>query len=351
MKRAFVILIFVILVVALILLRLFMTGGDKPAERARSAVAPVPVDGWIVRDTSIAFSFSTIGTLRANEATPVVPELSKKITEVHMKEGSLVRKNDLLFRLDDADILARLEKLEIEEELAAANEARQKALLGRGGISQESYDETLNHLNSIRAEIGILHVELDKTRIRAPFNGKVGLRNVSPGTMVDPSDILTTVQDLSRIKIDFSVPEKFVWGIRNGMDIDFSPEDGSGRYTATIEASEPAINDRTRSMTVRAVTGNPGYRLTPGQSVRVDINASGSCGFRFVPSSALVPSRMGYSVYLYRNGRARQVPVKTGLRDQETVVITEGLEAGDTVITTNILRLRGEAVVRLINMR
>jgi membrane fusion protein (multidrug efflux system) len=297
------------------------------------------------------FGVTTIGTLRANEVTAIVPEISKKVISVVMKEGAFVEQGDLLFRLDDSDLLARMVKLRIEERLAAANEAREKALLTKGGISQERYDEVLNHLERIRADIGILEVDLSKTEIRTPFSGRLGLRNVSPGAMVDPSVVLTTLQDTRIMKIDFTVPERVAGSIRPGMRITFTTDDAAGSYQAIVEAGEPAIDLRTRTLTVRGlVISHPGD-LTPGASVKVGLDAGGASAGIYLPSACLIPSQQGYGVFLYKNGKAKRQMVSTGMRGAGMVMIREGVVPGDTVIATGLLKIHEDASVRIIKTK
>lgn len=338
-------------ILLLILIKILVLDRKEAGSKAATGPSEIPAEAWIARDTSVMSGVTTIGTLRANEVTDIVPEISKKVTSVRMREGAFVEQGELLFRLDDSDLQARMAKLRIEERLAEANEAREKALLAKGGISQERYDEVLNHLERIRAEIGILRVDLSKTEIRAPFSGRLGLRNVSPGTMVDPSVVLTTLQDTRIMKVDFTVPERYAGSIHPGMEFSFTTDDNAGKYQAKVEAGEPAIDLRTRTMTVRGVvSGNPAT-LTPGASVKVSLDAGAALAGIYLPSTCLIPSQLGYSVFLYKNGKAKRQMVKTGMRGAGMVMIREGVAQGDTVVTTGLLKIQEGLSVKIIKIQ
>jgi len=338
-------------ILLLILIKILVLDRKEAGSKTATGPSDIPAEAWIARDTSVMSGVTTIGTLRANEVTAIVPEISRKVTSVRMREGAFVEQGELLFRLDDSDLQARMAKLRIEERLAEANEAREKALLAKGGISQERYDEVLNHLERIRAEIGILGVDLSKTEIRAPFSGRLGLRNVSPGTMVDPSVVLTTLQDTRIMKVDFTVPERYAGSIHPGMEFSFSTDDNAGNYQAKVEAGEPAIDLRTRTMTVRGVvSGNPAA-LTPGASVKVSLDAGAALAGIYLPSTCLIPSQLGYSVFLYKSGKAKRQMVKTGMRGAGMVMIREGVAQGDTVVTTGLLKIQEGVSVKIIKIQ
>ena len=336
------------LITILLIIRIFSGTGTKKTAAVSAPAPAVPVEAYIVSDTSVIYRITTIGSLRACESADIVSEISKKVVGVFLKEGSNVTRGQLLFKLDDADIVARLNKLGIEEKLAETNETRQKAQLTIGGISQEQYDETLNHLNMLRAEIEILKVELSKTEIRAPFPGKIGLRYCSEGTLVSPNMVLARLQDVSRIKVDFSVPERYAGDLRPGTGITCLTDYSTKEYSAVVEAIEPLIEKKTRTISLCAVCGNSDGTLVPGASVRVDINLQALNKKMFIPSPALIPSIRGYDVYLLKSGKALLQPVKTGIRNSLSVEITEGLSLHDTVVVTNLLRIKPGSPLKMV---
>jgi len=350
MKRKLILFGVIGLAVVLLLLRIFSGSVSKQVEPKANLKPVVPVEACIAKDTSMVYELSNIGTLRANESVEIVSEINKKVITVFLKEGSFVTKGQLLFKLDDAEIAARISKLQIDEKLAATNEARQKAQLSKGGISQEQYDETLNHLNSIRAEIDILKVDLSKTEIRAPFAGKIGLRHVSEGALVNPNMVLASLQDVSRIKIDFSVPERYANDLHEGSAISFTADYSVKPYTAIIEAVEPDIEKKTRTISLRAICENRDGSLVPGASVRVEISLQALNAKLFIPTAALIPTIKGYDVYLVKSGKALLQPVKTGLRNRQSVQVVEGLAPGDTVVVTNLLRIKPDSPLKVVKL-
>lgn len=348
MKRTVLILGFTALVAVLILMKIFVFSGKKAPSKQAQANPPVPVECYVAKDTAVGYQLETVGTLRANEQVEVVSEISRKVVAIYMKEGEFVKAGQLLYKLDDADITSRIEKLTIEARLARTNESRAKVLLEKGGISQERYDELSNQYQTLQAEIEVLKVDLSKTEIRAPFSGRIGLRNVSIGALVNPRIVLANLQDIGRMKIDFSLPERYSRDLPVGSKIDFQTDYLPVSETAVVEAIEPAVDEKTRTLAVRAVADNQRGKLVAGTSAKVILTFGGVDKSIFVPTSALIPSIKGYSVFIRKDGVAHQAQVRVGLRNREFVQITDGIVKGDTVVVTNLLRVRKESPLKVI---
>ena len=350
MKRTFIIVGFIMVVVILALVRILFIS-PKPVPVNKTAANPVvPVECYIARDTSVTYQLETVGTIRANEEVEIVSEINRKITAIYLKEGALVTKGQLLFKLDDADIAARINKLNLEEELAGSRESREKVLLAKGGISQEHYDEVSNLRQTLQAEIDVLRVDLSKTEIRAPFAGKIGLRNVSEGALVNPSMILANLVDISRVKVDFSVPERYARDLHIGSKISFRTDYLNEDINASVEAIEPEVDVRTRTLLVRAVAANSDGRLVSGTSVRVSLNLRELTKSLFIPTSVLIPSIKGYTVFVKRNDLAQSFMVKTGVRNRNFIQILDGINVGDTLVMTNLLRLKKDSPLKVIKI-
>jgi membrane fusion protein (multidrug efflux system) len=253
-----------------------------------------------------------------------------------------VEKGALLFELDDGDLRARLAELEVRRDLASRTEQRQRALLAydKKALSQQAYDQAVADLKMVEAEIASLRVTLAKTEIRAPFRARVGLRRVSEGAWITPETLLTTLQDTSRIKIDFTLPERYAGAIRIGQAFRFRVDGHSRDFEGVVAAIEPAIDAPTRSLLVRGVTENPSGVLLPGAFAAVEVPVEREEAGILVPSLALVPSATGHAVYVLRNGRADLQAVEIGMRTENAVEIRRGLATGDTVLTSNLQRLR-----------
>jgi len=350
MKRTLLFTGLIAVLFILILYKIFQDKGRKEQDTVINRNPEIPVDVIIVRDTSVQYQLYTIGTIRANESVEIVSEINRKVTGILLKEGSWVKKGQLLFKLDDADIQARINKLGIELSLAEVNEARQKKLLEKGGVSQEQYDEILNRMNTLQAEIEVLKVDLTKTEILAPFSGKIGLRSISEGALVNPNIVLASLQDISRVKIDFAIPERYANDIIPGARVFFTTDYTVEPFNAIVEAVEPSVDLKTRTIEIRALSDNRNGKLVAGTSVKVSLTLKEIEASIFLPTAALVPSIKGYNVFLAKAGKVDVKAVKTGIRNKESVQILEGLSLGDTIITTNLLRVKKDALLRILKV-
>lgn len=329
-------------------------GKDKEdALTISTAPAPVgiAVDGLIVKPRALNEELQVAGTLLANQEVDIVSELMRKIVRIHVKEGNFVPAGTLLFQLDDADLQAQFEQLQQREKLASLNEARLKDLITHDAAVQQDYDQAVTNLKVLQAEIRQLQVTIDKTRIRAPFDGRIGIISVYPGALVSSNTVLANFVDDRQLKVEFSVTEKYARMISPGSEQKFTVESDSKEYTAKVVASESRLHESTRTLLIRASTPNPGRTLLPGQSARLTLSVHTANDALFVTSQALIPSSQGYSVYL---GKANQVvlaPVEVGERNAYDVQILKGIAPGDTVITSNLLRIMPGAPIHFVTLK
>ena len=199
----------------------------------------------------LAEKLATTGTVRSNEEVEIVSEVSGKVTAIHFDEDSRVKAGDLLVKIDDSELVAQRERTLHRMGLAERAEQRQSRLLADGVISSEDYDVALGELNVLRAELQLIEAQLLKTEIRAPFSGVIGLRWVSPGRFLSPQTRIATLRDLDPVKVDFTVPEKYVTLMRKGDEISFQIEGAPGSFSGSILPSSPAsIRQRGRSDSV-----------------------------------------------------------------------------------------------------
>lgn len=322
---------------------------------------PVRADAFLVKKVTLTDKIEIPGTLVANESTEIHPEISGRITYLNISEGRVVSKGTLLAKLYDGDLQARLNSLnvqlkksEVQLKIAQQSEERSAKLLKIQGISQQDYDLAALQVNNIMADMGIIKAQMDevrasmtKTNIRAPFSGRLGLKMVSSGAFVSPTTTLTNITQLSQMKLDFTVPEKYSTQIELGQLVNFTIEGSSQAYTAKVAATEANVIETTRSLQIRAsVQGNPDD-LIPGRFAKVTLNFKPDTNSIVVPSQAIIPQARGKKVYLYDNGKAKFVDVTTGVRDSANVQILSGLKPGDTVLVTGVLTLRPDAKVAL----
>ena len=225
-------------------------------------------------------------------------------------------------------------------ELLKDKEYRQKKLFEKEAISQEEYDDALNQLNVSKAEVDLIKAQIDKTEIRAPFNGIVGLKNVSEGSYITPSTVIASLQNINPIKIDFSIPEKYSGSVRVGDQINFKVVGDEENYNAKVYAIEPKIDPVTRTLKIRAIYSNQAGRILPGSFADVKLILDKIDNALLVPTQAIVPELKGQKVYIYRSGKVAQQNVEMGIRTDEYVQITSGLNPNDTLIISGILQIK-----------
>ncbi len=325
------------------------TERKKEAEAKQKAPArpPASVDAFVVSTRTISESIEIPGTIVADEATEIHPEISGRVTALYVREGSYVGKGAVLAKLYDADLQAQKRKIQVQLQMAQQTENRYEQLQKIGGISKQDYDLTALQVSNLRADLDIINTSIAKTVIRAPFSGKLGLKEVSTGAFVTNQSIITTIQKTSGLRIDFNVPEKYSSQIKQGQFVNFTVE-GTGRnYTAVIMATESGIEEATRSLTIRALVRGEEAGLVPGGFAKVQLSFAPDNNALMIPTQAIIPQARGKKVYVFSGGTAKFVDVTTGVRDSAMVQITSGLKRGDTVITTGLLGLKPEAKVKL----
>ncbi len=314
--------------------------GAKPPE-------VVVADGVRVQGKAVALETTAVGTLVANESVEIAPELSRRVVKVFAKDGARAKKGEVLFKLDDADLAAQLGEMSVRKKLAADVEARQKKLRAEGLSTEADYERARNDLELVGAQIASLGVTISRTSIRAPFDGRLGLRAVSEGAMVSPQTTLVTLQDDTTLKVDFTLPERHAPLVREGTAFKFRVEGQPGEIEAKVVAVQPEVDEQTRSVRVRGLASNADGKLMPGSFVTVSFPLSRDAGGILVPTVAVIPSLGGHGVYRMKDGKAELVTVELGVRTPTEVQITKGLAEGDVVLTTNLLRLRPGAPVKL----
>lgn len=300
---------------------------------------------FIIRDTVLEEKMVVLGTLFANEEVEVASEVAGRLVKVNFSEGNFVKKGQQLFKLDDAELQGQLKILEARKNYVNSSVKRMEALFKAEAVSREEYENELNSLEVLDAEIDLLNVQIAKTSITAPFDGKTGIRRISQGAYVNPNTSLVNLEDLGKIKVEFALPEKYASRIKRGQKITFSVENDTQSFEATVHVVDPKIDQATRSLFIRAMADNSSFMLVPGSSASIAVALGGQEHTLMVPSQALIPSLSGYTVYALKDGKAKQTAVTIGLRTNNAVQITGGLTKGDSVMTTNLLRVKEGLVI------
>ena len=349
MKKLKTPIIIVTIIIALALIKIFFLSPkkfDRPA--ANNTPKPViTVAGYIVKPELLDNDVYSSGSVSANEEAELRPEVSGKIVALNMVEGGKVSKGELLVKINDAELQAQLKKLKLQLTLSQEKEVRLKSLLDINGVSKEEYDILLNQIESNKADIEDMEAQIAKTEIRAPFNGVLGLRKISQGSYVTPTTLVATMQQIDPLKVDFSVPEKYMDQIKKGDKVLFSVQGVDGNFSAKIYAIDPKIDPGTRTVQLRAVASNDQGKIFPGAFAKVQLLLKQNPNAIMVPTESIIPVLKGQKVYLYKNGVAQEQPVETGVRTPTQIEIVKGLQFGDTVVTTGMMYVKKDALLKL----
>jgi membrane fusion protein (multidrug efflux system) len=317
-------------------------------KRQGMTLKPMEVSAIVLKQQKLENKIFSTGTIQANEEVELRSEVEGRIVHINFREGSHVSKGDLLVKINDAELQAQLKKLMLDEKLAKDDLFRKGKLLDINAVSQEEYDISQNQLGVIQAQIDLIGSQLAKTEIYAPFSGQIGLRYISPGGYVTPDMLIARLQETNPLKIEFTVPEKYIGKIKPGTIIQFRVDGRDSIFSGKVYAIEPKIDPLTRAVSVRALCPNEANVLVPGAFAKVEIILETIPDALIVPSEALIPDIKGEKVFVYSDGKAKEVYVVTGLRLERTVQIADGLMPDDTIITTGLLQLRDNMKVKAV---
>ncbi len=322
--------------------------GAAPAA-GPSGGAALPVETARVVSTDLALDTTAVGSLRSNESVVLRPETAGRISSINFKDGVAVSKGALLVGLDAATQSAEYDQAKASLGLAQVNLKRSRELFEKKFVSQQALDNVEAALKVQQATLALAQAKLDKTRIRAPFSGVVGIRNVSVGDYVKEGQELINLEDIETLKIDFRLPEAYLAQLKPGQVIEVSTDAASGqKFSAVLDAINPLVDTGGRAISCRAHLSNARGTLRPGMFVRVRLILEQRDNVLLVPEQAIVPDVQAPFVFRVVDGKALRSPVKTGLRRNAQVEIVDGLKAGDEVVTAGQLKLRDGAAVRVI---
>ena len=322
---------------------------DKPDITKPKSAPPTQVDVLVAATKPMSNTLEVNGTVVANEYVELHPEASGRLTYLFVPEGKLIKKGTLIAKINNADLQAQVDKSKVSLDLAMKTEQRDKQLLAVNGINQADYDAALNIVNGFKADIEYNQALLDKTLLKAPFDGYIGLRQVSVGAYVSPTTLIATLLQLDRIKVDFVIPEDYSSVLKVGSTVDVEMDENGKTRKAQIIAIEPQVNLATRNMTVRALLEN--NNANPGSFVKVQVKSGLNKRAIMIPTNALIPDDKNNQVVLVKNGTASFVNVTTGIRLANNVEVTAGIKEGDTVVITGVLFARPKAPLQVRNTR
>lgn len=308
---------------------------------------PTTVTGIIVKTTTFDNNLSLSGSIEANEQIEIHSEVSGIVEGIYFTEGSYVNKGQVLFKVNDIELRAQLRQASTQENLVAENQRRAKLLLQKEAISQEEFDVANAGFASAQAQSQLIRAQISKTSVKAPFSGKIGLRSISPGTYITPTIVVAKLVNTGKLKITFSIPEKYATQVKSGSTIDFTVSGSDKVYNAKIYAIEPEIAVATRTLQIRAIADNTDGKLFPGTFADVKLPLNIIKDAIVVPSEAIVPVQNGKKVYIANMGKAKEVMVDATTRTDASILILSGLKAGDTLITSGVMSLKNDAPIKV----
>lgn len=319
----------------------------NPAAGAGKQMPSVKAEAYILRPSPFQESIEVPGSLIAAESVEIHPESAGRIVRLNLAEGRTVGAGHLIAKLDDADLQAQLLKLRTQLEIAEQTESRQAKLLAIQGISRQDYDLSALQVRTLKADIGILQTAIDKTEVRAPFSGKLGLKNISVGAYVSPATTITTLQQTQQLKVDFQLPEKYAQGLSVGAVVEFRVEGAAEKYQATVSALSPSLTESSRTLNYRAVVQAQAPALIPGAFATVSIRLAEKPQALMLPAQAVIPQARSKRVIRYAGGTAEFVDITTGARTADQVEVLTGLNAGDTIFLSGLMSIRPNTPVQV----
>ena len=305
------------------------------------------VSGMVVKPETFDNMLSLSGSIEANEQVEIRSEVSGIVESINFQEGSNVAKGQILFKVNDIELRAQLGQARTKEGLAFENERRAKLLLQKEAISQEEYDIARADLKSAQAQSQLISAKIGKTSVRAPFSGKIGLRSISPGTYITPSILVAKLVNTGKLKITFSIPEKYASQVKMNSNLSFTVSGSNAKYLATVYAIEPAVETATRTLQVRAIAENKDGKLLPGTYANVELPLDIIKDAIVVPTEAIIPIQGGKKVFISNHGKAKEMMVETATRTDASILVLSGLKAGDTLVTSGVMSLKEDAKIKV----
>lgn len=324
-----------------IVLMMIACGGDKKSS-APATPPPTSVDVIIAGYTETANILECNGTVLAAEMVELHPETSGRLVTVSMSDGGVVKRGTLLAKINDAELQAQLRQQLVQLDLARKNKARFEKLVAINGVNQADYDAAVSQEASLTAAVDITRAQIEKTEVRAPFDGVLGLRQISAGAYVKPENILGTIHEAGPLRVDFTLPEQYAGRLKKGTSIRIITGTGD-TVQSKVTAFDPQVNSVTRNIKARAIVSSPA--LLPGAYVKVQLG--NTVKGILVPTQSIVPDAVSDKLMLVKEGKGKFVNVKTGFRTPDLVEIVDGVMEGDTIIVTGVLFVRPKTEVKV----
>jgi len=358
-------LIFIIVIATAVAVKLFIFSPSSEKEAGSKTkddkAMPTLVDVFIVESSQVdsvldghgkfissqgfgTHEFSTIGKIGSFNQVELASEIAGRIVSIHIEEGDTVRKGDLLVQINDAEIKAQLLKLNAQITLTKKKIERAKKLLEVKGMSEEEFEVLESDLAVLSAEEAFQQTQLLKTKILAPFNGVVGLRRLSEGSMIGPSTPIVSIIQLHPVFVEFDMPVNLLPAVKKQTKVQFYVKDEMSG-SAQVYAIEPKVDENTGTVKVRAKINGSGNFL-PGSFVTLRVGLGGKGHEIFIPTQSILMSMQGSKVMKVKQGKAIETPVITGMRKSGLVEIVEGVSVGDSIIISGLMALKPGSLIK-----
>jgi membrane fusion protein (multidrug efflux system) len=323
------------------------TNAEKPENKPKPISS---IKAYIVKKETLENKISVVGTLMPNEEVALTAEVAGKITQIFLEEGMTVSKGQVLAKLNDSELQAQAQRLQIQKQVLEQRRKRDEQLLQKQGISEQDWEILNGDIQAKQAEIELVKAQIGKTVLLAPFQGTIGLRYVSEGAFVATNTPIATLTDNKLLKLDFAVPEKYAHQISQGTAVEFTVGGNSTIFKAVVKAVETKIDANTRTLKVRAICNNTNNVLLSGSFTNVSILLDKIENTILIPSQALIPEMEAKKVYQIKNGLATSVKVEIGARTENKIQILSGLAIGDTIIYSGILQVKPNSGVKIMEI-
>ncbi len=343
--------IFSPLVLAVVVLAGFLAYLFIPQDEAAQSRQgrPTPIKAQPVKRQPFPITIEALGTANANESVTITAQETDIVSEVMFEDGETVEAGQLLVQLNNQEELARIEELEANIEEARRQLDRVQNLRASSAASEQLFDEQQARVKALRAQLDVAKAQLQDLQIRAPFAGLLGIRAVSKGSLVRPADVITTLDDISTIKVDFSVAENHLASLATGQRVTASSVAYPGTtFEGTISTIDSRIDPVSRSVLVRAIIDNEDGRLRPGMLLQMTVEKR-VLNALVVPEKALVPVQDKQFVFVVDGDAVREVEVTLGERKPGLVQVLDGVAEGELVVTEGTLRVRDGSQVNVLN--
>jgi membrane fusion protein (multidrug efflux system) len=321
----------------------------RPASNTERG-GPIPVEAVLIEASNAEEVINVNGSTVPNEEVLVTSEVPGKVIKILFKEGTIVKKGALLVQLDIAELKAQKDRLLVDQQLKRKIAERLEGLYKREGVSLQELEIAKAEADQVDADLSLISVQLEKRTVRAPFDGLLGLRQVSEGSYLTPGMPIVNLVSVNPINIEFSVPERYGRTITKGTRIDFLLDGSNDAISAMVVAKESNVDPTTRTLKLKAEAPNPNGRILPGAFANVAVKLRSFAGAIMIPTQAILPELDGKKVYVYKGGKATPVTVETGIRREDFIQVTKGLSYGDTILVTGIMQMRPGAEVNVTKM-